>query len=90
MLCPKCRHIELQPTKIDDGLPAMGCPSCEGSLISLLYYREWAENNVGSAMKIDRLRKAIGDGDTAKAIEVKAWLRDHKAKAAILQFLGSD
>ncbi len=46
MQCPKCRNIELKPTKIEEGLPVMGCPECEGSLLSLLYYRDWAERNV--------------------------------------------
>jgi Zn-finger nucleic acid-binding protein len=28
---------------IEEYLPAMGCDSCRGSLVSLLYYRHWAE-----------------------------------------------
>ncbi len=28
---------------IEEGLPAMGCGTCHGSLVSLLYYRHWAE-----------------------------------------------
>ncbi|HTY50022.1 MAG TPA: hypothetical protein VMB48_10050 [Steroidobacteraceae bacterium] len=28
---------------IEHSLPAMGCDTCHGSLVSLLYYRHWAE-----------------------------------------------
>ena len=28
---------------IEEYLPAMSCGHCEGSLVSLLYYRHWAE-----------------------------------------------
>lgn len=42
MQCPKC-NIELKPALIEEQLPALGCPQCKGSLVSLLYYRHWAE-----------------------------------------------
>ena len=45
MQCPKCRNIRLQASKVEEGLPAMGCPACAGSLLSLLYYRDWVERN---------------------------------------------
>jgi Zn-finger nucleic acid-binding protein len=31
------------PTMIEEYLPAMACSQCQGSLVSLLYYRHWAE-----------------------------------------------
>ncbi|MFP6800662.1 MAG: zf-TFIIB domain-containing protein [Pseudomonas sp.] len=43
MQCPACRTTPLQPTKLDDGLLAHGCPQCSGALVALLYYRDWAE-----------------------------------------------
>ena len=43
MKCPRCQSPELQPTMIEEYLPAMGCGTCKGSLVSLLYYRHWAE-----------------------------------------------
>ncbi|HLA31771.1 MAG TPA: zf-TFIIB domain-containing protein [Pseudomonas sp.] len=43
MHCPACRTTTLQPTKLDDGLLAHGCGQCSGALVSLLYYRDWAE-----------------------------------------------
>jgi Zn-finger nucleic acid-binding protein len=43
MKCPHCQTSELKPTMIEEFLPAMGCGTCHGSLVSLLYYRHWAE-----------------------------------------------
>lgn len=43
MKCPRCRTSDLKPTLIEEYLPAMGCETCLGSLVSLLYYRHWAE-----------------------------------------------
>lgn len=44
MKCPRCKTTDLLPTMIEEFLPAMGCDSCHGSLVSLLHYRYWAEN----------------------------------------------
>ena len=43
MKCPRCKSPDLKPTLIEEYLPAMGCETCHGSLVSLLYYRHWAE-----------------------------------------------
>jgi Zn-finger nucleic acid-binding protein len=43
MKCPHCKTPDLQPTLIDEYLPAMGCDACHGSLVSLLSYRHWVE-----------------------------------------------
>ncbi|MBF9003282.1 MULTISPECIES: zf-TFIIB domain-containing protein [Vibrio] len=43
MYCPKCKDTTLDPTKLEDGLPVLGCPQCAGSLLSLLHYRDWVE-----------------------------------------------
>ena len=43
MKCPRCKTSDLVPTMIEEYLAAMGCPQCHGSLVSLLYYRHWAE-----------------------------------------------
>ncbi|MAZ66366.1 MAG: hypothetical protein CMF25_04590 [Kangiellaceae bacterium] len=181
MQCPKCKTHPLRPTKIEPGLSAMGCLSCEGAMISLLGYRDWVESqgevvaeadcpNTASAvsedndtktamtcpkcsrlmtkylisgahnnridlcsfcdeawldhgewallkvlelshqmpkvftdawqrkarkevtenLKINRLQSLVGEEDTERAIELKAWLKDHPNKAALLQFMGSD
>ncbi|MFL6549011.1 MAG: zf-TFIIB domain-containing protein [Povalibacter sp.] len=45
MKCPVCRTPDLQPTMIEEMLPSLGCAVCEGTLLSLLYYRHWAENH---------------------------------------------
>jgi len=46
MKCPRCKSPELKPTMIEEDLPALGCASCQGSLVSLLYYRHWAETQM--------------------------------------------
>jgi Zn-finger nucleic acid-binding protein len=43
MKCPRCKTPDLLPTMIEEYLAAMACPQCHGSLVSLLYYRHWAE-----------------------------------------------
>jgi Zn-finger nucleic acid-binding protein len=47
---------------IEEYLPAMGCGTCQGTLVSLLYYRHWAET-----------QKALGepsaDAGSAAAVE---------------------
>ena len=43
MKCPKCKTVELRATKLEDGLPVMGCERCGGVSITLLYYRDWVE-----------------------------------------------
>jgi Zn-finger nucleic acid-binding protein len=45
MDCPKCKTVHLRATKLEQGLSAMGCPNCEGAVISLLYYRDWLERS---------------------------------------------
>jgi Zn-finger nucleic acid-binding protein len=43
MKCPRCKTTDLRPTMIEEYLPGMGCSTCRGTLVSLLYYRHWAE-----------------------------------------------
>ena len=43
MKCPRCETSDLAPTLIEEYLAAMACGQCGGSLVSLLYYRHWAE-----------------------------------------------
>lgn len=175
MHCPKCKTEYLKPTKLEAGLPVMGCPNCNGALLSLLYYRDWAERvsfdaasevtasdvssdndtktaiscpkcsrlmtkySVSGALntrldlcsncdeawldggewkllkslelaqklpnvftdqwqrrvrgerteleRIERLKKAVGETDAVRAIEVKTWLRDNPNKAVIVHYL---
>src|SRR5262245_20752101 len=43
MKCPRCKITALEPTIIEQYLPVMGCGTCRGSLVSLLYYRHRAD-----------------------------------------------
>jgi Zn-finger nucleic acid-binding protein len=49
MKCPHCQDSDLRPTLIEQSLPAMGCATCHGSLVSLLYDRHWAETRKPAA-----------------------------------------
>ena len=60
MKCPKCRNTDLLPTRLEHGLPVMGCDSCGGSLLGLLYYRDWAE----------RLKPELSEADCPALVEV--------------------
>ena len=55
MKCPRCQNPDLKPTLIEEYLPAMGCETCHGSLVSLLYYRHWAETQ--KLARAQRLRR---------------------------------
>jgi Zn-finger nucleic acid-binding protein len=67
--CPLCKTPELKPTMIEPDLPAMGCSECEGTLLSLLSYRHWAEHQTpvhhGTAPHADA---AMETADTTAAI----------------------
>ncbi len=52
MKCPKCKHVELRAARIESDLPAAGCPNCKGALVSLLYYRDWAERHANDPVDI--------------------------------------
>ncbi|WP_223787523.1 zf-TFIIB domain-containing protein [Marinicella meishanensis] len=43
MQCPSCHYSRLQATRLDQGLPALGCADCGGALLPLLSYRDWVE-----------------------------------------------
>ncbi|HEY8569222.1 zf-TFIIB domain-containing protein [Microbulbifer sp.] len=68
MHCPKCKHQFLKPTKIEEGLPVMGCPKCEGALLSLLYYRDWSERVSLDPEEPTQLNELSTDSDTKTAI----------------------
>lgn len=46
MQCPSCAHSRLQATRLDHGLPALGCVDCGGALVPLLAYRDWVDRTV--------------------------------------------
>lgn len=69
MQCPKCKDTNLKPTKIDEGLSAMGCNQCQGAFISLLYYRDWAERaGVASEAPSVELLKGLESEDSSSAL----------------------
>jgi len=68
MHCPKCKNTHLKPTKLDDSLPVMGCPSCDGSLLSLLYYRDWAERVTLEVNDAEYSSEIVQDADSKTAL----------------------
>jgi Zn-finger nucleic acid-binding protein len=69
MKCPKCKQPELRAARIEDDLPAAGCPDCKGALVSLLYYRDWAERHANDPVALANGHAAIEDvADTSNAI----------------------
>jgi Zn-finger nucleic acid-binding protein len=68
MNCPHCKTSDLKPTMIDEYLPAMGCESCHGSLVSLLYYRHWAETRKAPVADATPVAAAQETTDTTTAI----------------------
>lgn len=60
--CPHCKDRSLNPSRIEADLPALSCDGCGGSLLSLVAYRHWRENQP---------EHATNDGDTAALDEVQ-------------------
>jgi Zn-finger nucleic acid-binding protein len=68
MKCPACAASELRPTMIEDMLPAMACDACKGSLVSLLYYRHWAEQLKPQEGPVARAEVSELPADTSSAL----------------------
>jgi Zn-finger nucleic acid-binding protein len=66
--CPHCKTSDLKPTMIEEGLPAMGCSACHGSLVSLLYYRHWAETQKAPPAEGGAVAADLETTDTTTAI----------------------
>jgi len=68
MKCPRCKTPDLKPTMIEEYLPAMSCGSCSGSLVSLLYYRHWAETQKPAVTDPPASPAEIETDDTRSAL----------------------
>jgi Zn-finger nucleic acid-binding protein len=53
---------------IEEYLPSMGCATCHGSLVSLLYYRHWAETQKAATTVPAKSVDAVETTDTTTAI----------------------
>jgi Zn-finger nucleic acid-binding protein len=69
MKCPRCQNSVLQPTMIEELLPAMSCEQCEGSLVSLLYYRHWAETQKPTEAPAQSAPEAVPTNDATSALQ---------------------
>jgi Zn-finger nucleic acid-binding protein len=68
MKCPRCKTPDLKPTMIEEYLPAMGCETCHGSLVSLLYYRHWAETQKPAEGVPTTMGTSVETSDTTAAV----------------------
>jgi Zn-finger nucleic acid-binding protein len=69
MKCPKCKHVDLRAARIEHDLPAAGCHNCKGALVSLLYYRDWAERHANDTVDLAVDHKVVQEPeDTNTAI----------------------
>ena len=68
MKCPKCKGVDLKPAKLEADLPVMSCSRCEGSLLSLLYYRYWAEKQLPVVNESEIENELSLDKDTQTAL----------------------
>jgi Zn-finger nucleic acid-binding protein len=69
MKCPTCKNVELRAARIESDLPAAGCPTCNGALVSLLYYRDWAERHANDAVELATNHTVVEEvQDTSSAI----------------------
>lgn len=68
MKCPRCKTPDLRPTMIEEYLPAMGCGTCHGSLVNLLYYRHWAETQKAPSEPPANAAAELETTDTTTAI----------------------
>lgn len=39
MLCTQCKTTQMEPKELEQGLVVSACPSCHGTLVSLMNYR---------------------------------------------------
>lgn len=61
--CPVCRKNDLSPVKLSYDLPALGCMSCGGVLLSLILYSDWRDRHPNE-------RPASSRGEGAEAAEI--------------------
>ena len=67
MHCPACRTTRLQPARLEDGLLGHDCAQCQGTLVSLLHYRDWAERQPAHETSVELAAEAEA-GETSHAL----------------------
>ncbi len=69
MKCPTCNDQPLLPTKLEEQLPANGCRQCEGALLPLLTYRQWAETySVSADIPLCEISEDTAAAENGKAL----------------------
>lgn len=52
MKCPQCKGYELEPKELEPGLIVGACIKCDGTLVSLMNYRFWADQQPRSSESV--------------------------------------
>ncbi len=88
MKCPKCKDVNLKATKLDEGLPVMGCVQCEGAVLPLLYYRDWAERSVmkPEATDASAVNHSMGESIRSEAVDSKVALNCPKCSKIMSKY----
>ena len=84
--CPKCPNSGLEHTLLVENLPAYGCPSCDGLLLSLVIYRHWRETEAVHTITTDAEVAPAIVADTNETIscpKCRALMTKYRISAAI-------
>jgi Zn-finger nucleic acid-binding protein len=65
MKCPQCKGYELEPKELEPGLIVGACSKCSGTLVSLLNYRFWADQQKPDTT--ESLNEIVETEDNSKA-----------------------
>lgn len=66
MKCPQCKGYELEPKELEPGLIVGACSKCSGTLVSLMNYRFWADQQTQSSVAISS-EEVVEAEDNVKA-----------------------
>lgn len=68
MKCPQCKGYELEPTELEPGLLVACCQKCSGTLVSLMNYRYWADQQKQNTTQSEAFNQdAVAVDDNGKA-----------------------
>jgi Zn-finger nucleic acid-binding protein len=62
--CPICSKTELNAITLEANLPALACPECRGTLLSLIAYRDWRQSHAAPARAALELGEARSVADS--------------------------
>ncbi len=78
--CPTCAKSELHAIELQEQLPALSCPDCGGTLLSLIAYRNWRETRAAPT------QSQIDVGEASSVADSTKLLRCPHCKAFMTKF----